>query len=111
MSPNGRTYVPSSVTTRSWGWNGSPAASGPATAASELDPRVDQRNGRRLERPLELLADRHRPAAGGLARTGLILNRPPRSCVTLLGGGVQRPVRVVEVRPRQGAQVGPPGER
>src|SRR5882724_6798216 len=39
----------------------------------------------------------------------LVLHRPGLLFVTLLGGGMQRPIWVAQVRPRQGAQISTPG--
>src|SRR3984885_6607280 len=47
---------------------------------------------------------------GSAARAPRIGPRRGRAIVALLGGGVQGPVRVVEVGPAQGAQVGPAGQ-
>src|SRR5580704_4396038 len=53
------------------------------------------------------------PGAAGrapAARAPRVGPRRGRAIVALLGGGVQGPVRVVEVGPAQGAQVGPAGQ-
>ena len=78
---------------------GSPAAMGGAApaVADQLEPRL---------RPVG--AARLRLARAGLPRLAAT-SRPAR--VVLLGRGVQRPVRVVEVRPAERAQVGPPGQQ
>ena len=59
-------------------------------------------------RPRALVPPGLRAAAARLERIG---PGHPGSGVLLLGGGVQRPLRVVEVRAAQRAQVGPAGEQ